>query len=321
MKKVSKPVRRALLGTFAAVASVGVAASAYARATRAREAGLLEPPLGQLVGVDGHRMCVFTQGEGEHTLVFLSGSGTVSPILDFKSLYSLLSDHCRIVVIERFGYGFSDVVGTERSFDTILRQDREALAKLGIEGPYVLCPHSRAGLEAILWAQECPEEVEAIVGLDMALPRSYDGFDFGVAPRLSKLAALGRRLGIMGLFYGDAALPSGLSDPEKALFRALANRIAINETIVNEGYAVPDAVAKIDAAAKPNVPMLMFASDGSQTQAKNWVQLQHDYAASLSNAVVIELGCGHYVHHFKPERIAEETRAFLRTLGVNNRGI
>ena len=125
----------------------------------------------------------------------------------------------------------------------------------------------------------------------------------------------------MGLFYGDAALPKGLSDQEKALFRALANRIAINETVVNEGYTVPDAVAKIDAAAKPDVPMLMFASDGSQTQAKNWVQLQHDYAASLSNAVVIELGCGHYVHHFKPERIAEETRAFIRTLGVNKHGI
>lgn len=321
MKKVSKPVRKALLGTFAAVASAGVAASAHARATRVRETGLLERPLGRLVEIDGRRMCVFTQGEGEHTLMFLSGSGTVSPILDFKSLYSLLSDRCRIVVIERFGYGFSDVVDTERSFETILRQDRAVLAKLGIKAPYVLCPHSMAGLEAILWAQEHPEEVEAIVGLDMALPRSYDGFDFGVAPRLGKLAALGRKLGVMGLFYGDAALPSGLSDQEKAVFRALANRIAINETVVNEGYAVPAAVAKIDAAAKPDVPMLMFVSDGSQTQAKDWVQLQHDYAAGLSNASVIELGCGHYVHHFEPERIAEKTKAFLATLGATSCGI
>ena len=85
MKKVSKPVRKVLLGTFAAVASAGVA-SAYARAMRAREIDLLEHPIGQLVGVDGRRMCIFAQGDGEHTLVFLSGSGTVSPILDFKSL-------------------------------------------------------------------------------------------------------------------------------------------------------------------------------------------------------------------------------------------
>ncbi len=37
-------------------------------------------------------------------LLFLSGSGTAAPVLDFKSLYSLLSSDYRIVVIEKFGY-------------------------------------------------------------------------------------------------------------------------------------------------------------------------------------------------------------------------
>lgn len=34
---------------------------------------------------------IYVEGSGSKTLVFLSGSGTCSPILDFKSLYSLLS--------------------------------------------------------------------------------------------------------------------------------------------------------------------------------------------------------------------------------------
>ena len=38
---------------------------------------------------------------------------------------------------------------------------------MGFEGPYVLCPHSMSGLEAVLWAQKYPDKVEAIVGLDM----------------------------------------------------------------------------------------------------------------------------------------------------------
>ena len=76
------------------------------------------------------------------TVLFLSGSGTPTPILDFKSLYALLEDDYRIVVIEKYGYGFSDIVDTERSFTTILRQDREALKKSGVEGPFILCPHS-----------------------------------------------------------------------------------------------------------------------------------------------------------------------------------
>ena len=37
-------------------------------------------------------MCIYSEGEGKHTLVFLSGSGTASPILDFRSLCSLLVD-------------------------------------------------------------------------------------------------------------------------------------------------------------------------------------------------------------------------------------
>ena len=131
-------------------------------------------PLGELVEVDGHDMSIYIEGEGGHTLVFLSGSGTCSPILDFKSLYSLLSDDYRIVVVEKFGYGFSDIVDSDRDIDTVLGQTRTALDKAGINGPYVLCPHSMSGIEALYWAQQYPEEVEAIVGLDMAVPEYYD---------------------------------------------------------------------------------------------------------------------------------------------------
>ena len=134
----------------------------------------LRAPLGQLVEVDGHKMSVYAEGSGDKTLVFLSGSETPSPILDFKSLYSLLSDTHKIVVVERFGYGFSDVVDTPRDIDTVLEETRAALVAAGVNGPYVLCPHSMSGLEALYWAQQYPEEVEAIVGLDMAVPDAYE---------------------------------------------------------------------------------------------------------------------------------------------------
>ena len=50
----------------------------------------LRNPLGQMVEVNGNGMSVYIEGEGEKTLVFLSGGGTCSPILDFKSLYSFV---------------------------------------------------------------------------------------------------------------------------------------------------------------------------------------------------------------------------------------
>ena len=101
----------------------------------------------------------------------MSGGGTCSPILDFKSLYSLLSDQYKIVVVEKAVYGFSEDSNVSRKIDTILYETREALSLAGISGPYVLCPHSMSGIEGIYWASKYPDEVTAIIGLDMAVPQ------------------------------------------------------------------------------------------------------------------------------------------------------
>ena len=124
----------------------------------------LRLPLGQLVEVDGHNMSVYIEGAGDATLVFMSGGGTCSPILDFKSLYSLLSDKYQIAVVEKFGYGFSDIVDKNRDIESILEDTRAALTTAGLTAPYVLCPHSMSGLEALYWAQKYPNEVSAIIG-------------------------------------------------------------------------------------------------------------------------------------------------------------
>ena len=110
------------------------------------------PPIGKLVEVNGHQMHVYSEGEGVETLVFLSGSGTAAPALDFKALYSRLSSRYRIAVVERAGYGFSDTADTPRDIDTVLEETREALTLAGESGPYILFPHSLSGIEAIYWA-------------------------------------------------------------------------------------------------------------------------------------------------------------------------
>lgn len=80
-------------------------------------------PLGNQVEVNGHTMNVYVEGKGEKTLVFMSGYGTCSPVLDFKSLYSLLSDKYRIVVVEKAGYGFSEDSDISRDIDTMLSEN------------------------------------------------------------------------------------------------------------------------------------------------------------------------------------------------------
>ena len=143
MKKIFRITGKIILLLFIVLVFLIGGIFIYNKIMLVSEEALIEKPIGQYVEVDGHKMNIYTEGEGKHTLLFLSGSGTAAPVLDFKSLYSLLSSDYKIVVIEKFGYGFSDVVDSERSFETILRQDREALTKAGIEGPYILCPQLR----------------------------------------------------------------------------------------------------------------------------------------------------------------------------------
>ena len=311
MKNFFKTIGKIILALLIVLVVAIAACFIYHRIKLVQEEPLLEQPIGELVEVDGHNMCVYSTGKGAHTLLFLSGSGTPAPILDFKCLYSFLEDDYRIVVIEKYGYGFSDIVDTERSFTTILRQDREALEKAGIDGPFILCPHSMSGLEAVMWAQDYPDEVEAIVGLDNVLPRTYDDFDIEGTLKLEKYISAARELGIIRFYYSDSYLPDALTQDEKDLYRAIASRNTCNIDIVKEGRAISDAVDLIDSKPKPDVPMIMFISDGAEVKGSDWIGNHYAYASDLSNAKVVELGCGHYVHYYMSDKIASDMRDFI----------
>ena len=191
-------------------------------------------------------MSVYIEGEGETTLVFMSGGGTCCPILDFKSLYSLLSDDYKIAVVEKFGYGFSDVVDTSRDIDSILEDTRAALTEAGLNAPYVLCPHSMSGLEALYWAQKYPDEVSAIIGLDMAVPQYYDSMNINIP--LMRVASRAVGMGVTRLIPGiaesDAIQHGTLSDSEKDIYRAVFYSRTATVTMINETASVKENAKK-----------------------------------------------------------------------------
>jgi pimeloyl-ACP methyl ester carboxylesterase len=54
--------------------------------------------------------------------------------------------------------------------ENLVQESRAALKELGIQPPYILAPHSYSGFEAIWWANTYPDEVKAVLGLDMGFP-------------------------------------------------------------------------------------------------------------------------------------------------------
>ena len=126
----------------------------------------------QSVKVNDKTMHACIKGSGEKTIVMLSGWGTENPINDFMPLADKLSDEYKVVILEYFGYGKSDITEDERTNENIVNEIRSALNELDIKPPYILMPHSMSGLYSLYYADKHPDEVKGIIGIDMSLPQN-----------------------------------------------------------------------------------------------------------------------------------------------------
>ncbi|MBO4242915.1 MAG: alpha/beta hydrolase [Clostridiales bacterium] len=307
-----------------------------------KEKSVIENTEGLMVEVDGNYMNLYMEGDGEKTLVFLAGAGTPSPMYDFKPLYTRLSDKYKIVVIERFGYGYSDECEGDRPLDLITDQDRQALAEAGVDGPYILVPHSLSGAEAIWWANHYPDEIEAIIGLDMNIPAQYDAYPVSLddleAQDLEE--AISSQdfydfwmydIGLVRLFNAEALLPAltsdDLTEEEKEQYRALTYVMycrGSGATWARESVMTEHALTAMQEYVNgpiPDVPTLMIVSDGTVMKpvygddcTEIWRSIHEDYVSRVTVGDIIELDCGHYVHAEMPDQVAAGIEEFLDSL-------
>ncbi len=312
MKKALKIVGKALLGILILLIAFLLILFIYHRIMLGKETELLKSCPGEFVEVDGKNMSIYVSGEGEHTLVFMSGSGITLPIYDYKPFTERFEDDYRVVVIEKFGYGFSDGYDGSRDVETRVRQNKEALKAAGIEGSYILCPHSYSGLEAVYWAQNYPDEIEAIIGLDMAVPASYDSYDEKIISTVNSSASLERvlrNMGIIRLFANSGSMPAYLTEQEKKASIAVIYSNYRNETVTAEVDHIISDRQTVESKAAPDVPTLLIISDGTITDG--WIGFENDYASSLSNATTVQLDCGHDVYNQEPVRCEQAMREFI----------
>lgn len=271
------------------------------------------PAPGTLIEIGSDRLHVYAQGEGDPTLVFLSGLGTSSPYYDFKDLFARLGTDYRVAVVERAGYGWSDITASPRDLDTVLNETRTALQRAGENPPYVLLPHSLAGLEALYWANRYPEEVAAIIGLDPLVPAYHEvgEDDASLSPVVTVLARTGLMRSGPDVFAENfpAAVAGHLSEREAEV----AETIFMRRTNTPNMYAEIDALAEnvrlVLAEGKPNVPFHVFISDQGTAA---WQESLTAYAEATGGEHFL-LDAGHYLHLDEPEVIAETSRALIET--------
>lgn len=271
--------------------------------------------LGKMVKVNSKCMSVYVEGSGDKILVFMSGSGTCSPILDFMTLARELNNDYKVVIVEKFGYGFSDTTNTKRSLEVILEEYRLALKAAGVEGPYVLLPHSMSGIEALYWAEKHPEEIEGIIGLDMAVKETYADFEPNTA--FLGMGTFVARTGILRFIPGaaesDAIKYGNLTDKEQDMYRAIFYQKTQTSNMVNEIKRIKNNANSLGSYEELNTPVLLFSSNGKGTgfEPDFWKKCQKDFINKVPNGQMIELKCSHYIHDIEYKKIAEEINIFL----------
>ena len=278
-------------------------------------------PPGRIVEVNDKKLHVYTEGEGDITLVFMAGHGTSNPTLDFKPLWMRMIDEYRIAVVEKSGYGWSETSNSPRDIDTMLDETRKLLKLSGEKAPYVLFPHSMSGLEAIYWAQKYPDEVKAIIGLDPCTPETIDLIPEPQKIQLNLMYFISR-IGLtrfMPESEVSQSLPlmksSELSEEDKNQYLAVFYKSALTKDMLREIDYLQDNAETVATNGVPiNIPMYFFISDDQEASAIGWREALSDYVSKLTIGKYMQLATGHYVHHDKADIISEEAKTFLEDI-------
>ncbi|MFD1412515.1 alpha/beta fold hydrolase [Oceanobacillus jeddahense] len=280
------------------------------------------PPIGEFIEVDGENMHVYIKGEGENTIVLLSGLGTAAPALDFEPLSNELAKENKVVVIEGFGYGWSDITKKERTVENIVEEIRTALKKANIRGPYILMPHSNSGIYSMYYANVYPEEVKAVIGVDATLPKALAYFDEAapVMPEYISYLAATEMIRLAIYISPEDFLPitaeGTYSEENLKMTKAISAWKVYNKNVVAEANEIENNIEKtIDMTFPTNIPVLLFTreDDKEAEGGKNMVAFYKTQIANSSVSKIVTLEGHHYLHWTRFEEISDEVREFIKS--------
>ncbi len=175
-----------------------------------------------------------------------------------------------------------------------------------------------SGIEALYWAQQYPNEVKAIIGLDPAIPEGYETYPLP-SRGMMNLTGLGVRMGITRFFPGivnsSAAIKEKhLSPQEEGIYRALFYKNTQTSNMNDEVSMIKQNAVKVAKRGIPDVPMYFFISNGEELPVENWETYLISYIESVKMGQYQVLDGGHYIHNTNPDRIAEESVQFINKL-------
>ena len=271
-------------------------------------------PMGQQVLIDGHQMNVYVEGSGPETIVVLSGAGIASPILDFKEVSESLSKRYKVVIVERAGYGYSDDSNHSRDVMEVLSETRQALSQANVKGPFIILSHSLASLESLAWQEKYPDEVKTLVGLDWALPDSYENLKDNQA--LHTVAYWSSKIGLLRYFPESFYIKNQtLTESERKQYKLLAYKQLMSQAMLNESRLVKENAKKVPSSINLKIPTLLLVSNGQGTSfgQSEWQHFAEEFVSDQPNVKVIYMDVPHDIYHYQSNEIVSRIEDFLKS--------
>lgn len=264
---------------------------------------------GQLVPVDGKNMNVLIQGDGKETVVLLPGYGTGAPALDFKPLIDELAPFYKVVVIEPFGYGLSDVTEKERTTENIVKEIHEALQQLNINR-YTLMGHSIAGIYGLDYVNKYENEVTAFVGIDSSVP-TQGGLDEPFPSDVYKVLKKTGFLRLLSKLTDDQLIAPEVNDEMREQIRIISLKNMMNPNIISEGENFKPNFAAVENSKFPKDLPVIFFLEANNTDVEGWEQLHEEQIKDLVHGKLMTFEGTHYLHHTRSKEIVENYRSFM----------
>lgn len=277
---------------------------------------------GVYVATDNYNAHCYVKGDGDSTLVFITGSGTPSAYTDFYYLQDSLAKYSKTISFDHAGYGWSSKTKASRDIDNLTAELSTIINSLYTENkPLILVCHSLGSLEAINFSQKYKEKVAGIVFLDGGSPEFYStdseiaSIAFNRGTSILRILGINRLLGNFNLLlplYGEnirnQRLPEDLKAVDKSMYYKytgastnLSNLKSINEnaeTILNNGSTI-------------NVPILVLSSDSG----KEWTKVQKQLSSWSTDSRQITLkNSQHYIHWSNSYEVINYIKEFTENL-------
>lgn len=282
-------------------------------------------PYGEMVEVDNENMHIYSMGDGEETIVLLSGWGDSLPSADFAPLMRKLSKKYKVVMVEYFGVGFSNETDKPRTSENYMKEIRTSLDKAGFKPPYILMPHSISGVYSEYYATKYPKEVKGIILLDT----TSTAFTTKITEDMIRPLYVGKfrqNIGLSRLLLSftpeDILIESntfiapenGHTQKEIEDFKKYYN-YAINDTIIEQSENLYDCIAEVKDLPFPgDIPVLKIIAKQTIENAGN-MEYQESHLERLGdNASYVILDGSHLIYREQAEEIIRLTDKFISNL-------